>query len=181
MALSKHIEIRSETSCTLSNIGAIRPIFPEIRHITHRPSGDYLAFIVRCGVRPESAPAFKLPGCESQPIAFPANRIQNVPRCRRGHALVTDPLHLAFGPSPTGKASRNLTRIRPATILSLGRAWRALPPGPAECRCGSTWPMAATPFCRFPMVNILSGGLHAGSHIEFQDFLVGAAGAGNVD
>ncbi|HUS06067.1 MAG TPA: phosphopyruvate hydratase [Bryobacteraceae bacterium] len=42
-----------------------------------------------------------------------------------------------------------------------------------------TFPGNRAPSIPSPMVNILSGGLHAGQNIEFQDFLVTANGIGN--
>ena len=56
--------------------------------------------------------------------------------------------------------------------------WRAPAPGPRALACRSGVISAAEPASLpLPMVNIISGGLHAGRKLDFQDFLVVPVGA----
>ena len=73
------------------------------------------------------------------------------------------------------------SRLGANAILAVSLAVRARRGGRRRaCRCGATSPATGRPPLPMPMVNIISGGLHAGRQLDFQDFLVIPAGAGTL-
>jgi enolase len=56
--------------------------------------------------------------------------------------------------------------------------WKQLPPGPGSSdKCSNTSELGTRLLLPLPMVNMISGGLHAGRNLDFQDFLILPVGA----
>jgi enolase len=62
-------------------------------------------------------------------------------------------------------------------VEQLHELWRSLSRHPKSSETSDVTGVAAAPSLPLPMVNMISGGLHAGGQLEFQDFLIVPVGA----
>lgn len=64
-----------------------------------------------------------------------------------------------------------------AHLQQLWRQTQSVPDAPSVWDTGATSPLGKRPLMPLPMVNMISGGLHAGRNLDFQDFLILPVGA----